>query len=936
MDPKVCDFLHEVDEYFTKGIVNEKKFNKFTECHSYCPYENNLKENKCTNNYERINALGSYLFNKIHEFDKTYSKKYGVSKHIEIFMIWLGSKSFKMDNDYKATLEEYYKNHLENIMVNAIYWKTISKNLYKNATIRKMDELYSLLDNVCKLITEYNKKPTNPNRKSLGNHAVQCRNFYKTIHKSINECKPYLHLLDSVKMMYENFRSQKIDNNYNIPSKDRILLLKSIQPLITFNNENKLFVPVAANFSFDDKECKEAKSNDEKIGKQIALTKSQDFGKSKNPARRAQTRVSENLQRGNPGSLQLKQPFGKSPTAARPQQKPGAKQQQASQSQTQPVAPVKSTDTQKSDPPPVSSHKPGLPPAPPSASSKKDTKLNTPQTGEIHKNGPGGPGDGKGDSNSDPGVKSSGSSGGQGSGAHGSGGTGVRSGDQAGKGDAGNGGNGGDSAQGDQGKSPGGTGSVQGGQAKGPKDISRGNPAPASSGTGTTPSSPPEPKTQEPKTQESKPPESQPKKIESPPQQQSQQQPQPQPQPQQQSDPPTADPSSPQKGTPLPKPQEGGSDSQNAPKTSDNSKENTGGTNDNTGDPSSGNKNLGGGSSDPTSSTSGGSFDWESSIFEFILKGKEYYDKASEFIEKNRQTFEDTKDKIRGAYNDTVENLKSTYNASSDYLNKFISDVTSHLNQFDTPPKSGSSGNNLPQNSDQSQKNGNPPPIPPSKDPQPPSPQITPPAPPSNPMQNPIQDPPKGSLQQNQSPPQPQYITHQNPHFPAQINQPNSQKIGQLIKSLSSDIILKKPWNIFPTTWNGSGDCKPEIKFMNATLVCCTSEQCSLTGIPVILVLIPIILLIAYKYLSFVSSKKSEKKNMKKVINFHDGNRKTKIIISSCDKKKDLKPVINSVSGKKDSLLNIYKLIQADPMPFINLFFLLIFFVYKRKRDTIE
>ncbi|EUD70309.1 hypothetical protein YYG_04627 [Plasmodium vinckei petteri] len=60
---------------------------------------------------------------------------------------------------------------------------------------------------------------------------------------------------------------------------------------------------------------------------------------------------------------------------------------------------------------------------------------------------------------------------------------------------------------------------------------------------------------------------------------------------------------------------------------------------------------------------------------------------------------------------------------------------------------------------------------------------------------------------------------------------------------------------------------------------------------------------------------------MKRVINFHDGNRKTKIIISSYDNKKDLKPVINSVGGKKGPLLNIYKLIRADPMPFINLFF---------------
>ncbi|CAD2102777.1 CIR protein PIR protein [Plasmodium vinckei lentum] len=204
--------------------------------------------------------------------------------------------------------------------------------------------------------------------------------------------------------------------------------------------------------------------------------------------------------------------------------------------------------------------------------------------------------------------------------------------------------------------------------------------------------------------------------------------------------------------------------------------------------------------------------------------------------------------------------------------------------------------------------------------------------PPSTPAPNPSSTTPKDPTQQKQPSPQPQHIIQ----HPTQTNSSNHQTVGQFVKSLSSDLILKKPWNIFPTTWNGSGDCKPEIKFMNTTLVCCTSEQCSLTGISVTLILIPIILLIAYKYLSFGSSKKSEKKNMKRVINFHDGNIKTKIIISSYDKKKKLKPVINSVDGKKGSLLNICKLIRADPMPFINLFFLLIFFVYKRKRDTIE
>ncbi|KEG00192.1 hypothetical protein YYE_04961 [Plasmodium vinckei vinckei] len=360
-----------------------------------------------------------------------------------------------------------------------------------------------------------------------------------------------------------------------------------------------------------------------------------------------------------------------------------------------------------------------------------------------------------------------------------------------------------------------------------------------------------------------------------------------------------------------------------------------------TGGSSSGNGNPGDGSSDPASSTPGGSFDLGSSILKFILNGTDKLNKTSQFIQQNQKMFKDAKDKISSAYNDTVENLKNVYNVSSSHFNNIINNITSHLNQVGTPPKSSGKqsgpgcpidgGNKLNQSPSNSQQN---PPSPPPQQPPPP----TPPQLPSPPIPTPITlpDPLKGSPQQKQPSSQSQTITQHPPQVPVKVNQPNHKTVVQFVKSLSSDLILKKPWNIFPTTWNGSGDCKPEVNFMNTTLVCCTSEQCSLTGITVTLVLIPIILLIAYKYLSFGSSKKSEKKNMKKVINFHDGKRKTKIIISSNDRSKDLKPVINSIGGKKDSLLNIYKIIQADPMPFINLFFLLIFFVYKRKRDTIE
>ncbi|CAD2097219.1 PIR protein CIR protein [Plasmodium vinckei petteri] len=125
-------------------------------------------------------------------------------------------------------------------------------------------------------------------------------------------------------------------------------------------------------------------------------------------------------------------------------------------------------------------------------------------------------------------------------------------------------------------------------------------------------------------------------------------------------------------------------------------------------------------------------------------------------------------------------------------------------------------------------------------------------------------------------------------------------------------------------------------------------------GIPpyvkAIVILIPITLAIMYKCLSFEWKKElKRKKNVKKVINLvdvkktvktvinpTDGKKHMQIIIKSVGMKKIATPVINPICGGKKSLLNIHKLTQANPVPFINLFFLLIFFVYKRKRDTIE
>ncbi|SCL84924.1 CIR protein [Plasmodium chabaudi adami] len=79
-----------------------------------------------------------------------------------------------------------------------------------------------------------------------------------------------------------------------------------------------------------------------------------------------------------------------------------------------------------------------------------------------------------------------------------------------------------------------------------------------------------------------------------------------------------------------------------------------------------------------------------------------------------------------------------------------------------------------------------------------------------------------------------------------------------------------------------------------------------------------------------IPSPNYEKKNIKTIINSDYGEKTTIVIINSYDEKDVTIQSVKSSSPKTTSL-NAYKHIFANPAPFINLFFLLIFFVYKRK-----
>ncbi|CAD2084062.1 PIR protein CIR protein [Plasmodium vinckei lentum] len=302
---------------------------------------------------------------------------------------------------------------------------------------------------------------------------------------------------------------------------------------------------------------------------------------------------------------------------------------------------------------------------------------------------------------------------------------------------------------------------------------------------------------------------------------------------------------------------------------------------------------------------------------------------------------------VKDTYNSTMTNITNAYTTSTNYISGAVSSITNQLSSLgsfsqlsDNQPKLGGSGNSLPTENNPSNTTQIPKPDPnsPSSMPQSPSQSITSPPlqTPSQPQSNLTQDPPQAPLQDPSSPKQ-----HSSTHDSQDTVQNDASNIVQQsdpntvtgVQTMAiTQVTLPNSITDPSSTWNGS-TIGTIVKMSEKSSIWCigSNKKCDILGIGIIGISIFVFLAIMYKYISFGSAKNSKKKkSMKRVIKYGDGTRKTQIIIKSYDRNKHLKPIINSVGRKKDPLLNTYKHMQADPVPFINLFFLLIFFVYKK------
>ncbi|CAD2092374.1 PIR protein CIR protein [Plasmodium vinckei lentum] len=219
---KACKLLREADAYFKNESVDVAKFDSNKDYFKYkCPYDKKNKEYPgCKNNNERINAVGVDLYeNLVKIANKFKGEGDNGNRHIEIFIMWLSDKLYKLEKNKIPTLEESYKNNLEKHTGNYKYWNVLdSKKEYKRANVWYMSEFYSLLNCICNIVIEYNK---NPNSRQIGTISKKCHKKFKNIYNNIKDCYSYFHLLKFLKIIYDNIRNDAIKRDNDLKANIR-------------------------------------------------------------------------------------------------------------------------------------------------------------------------------------------------------------------------------------------------------------------------------------------------------------------------------------------------------------------------------------------------------------------------------------------------------------------------------------------------------------------------------------------------------------------------------------------------------------------------------------------------------------------------------------------------------------------------------------------
>ncbi|SCM17254.1 BIR protein [Plasmodium berghei] len=232
MDEKgMCELFLEADKFFNGKYVILNKINRSSSYKQYCP-----NNRACSSNREGVGALGGHLFTELQNNENKYSEQ---------FMMWLSHKLFNIVKDInngkanKMTLSSAYDEYLKKYMGNFIFWDLLyNQRDLKDANLRYMSELYTLLNYICNTIAYY--KTNKEKHGNLRQNSVNCLNQYRSLYNAFYGNDLYLNLLEKLKKIYDDFRDSAIKNDtdkkYNI--KNHLLELTPINKKYSHSTNN--------------------------------------------------------------------------------------------------------------------------------------------------------------------------------------------------------------------------------------------------------------------------------------------------------------------------------------------------------------------------------------------------------------------------------------------------------------------------------------------------------------------------------------------------------------------------------------------------------------------------------------------------------------------------------------------------------------------------
>ncbi|EUD71231.1 hypothetical protein YYG_03286 [Plasmodium vinckei petteri] len=183
--------------------------------------------NKCDTDYERISAIGGYLFmNLITENNIGLTSDN--DHNSEYFIMWISHILYKIAANHLVSLEKSYESYLDKYVGSIIFWNlSHTKKYLAKANFAIMNMFYLLFKEIYGTIKIYQTEHTLPHE--YINNAIQIYFIYDALSKFVNECDPYLELLENLKKIYESFRKTAIrENRDNESIRNKLIEFPSI------------------------------------------------------------------------------------------------------------------------------------------------------------------------------------------------------------------------------------------------------------------------------------------------------------------------------------------------------------------------------------------------------------------------------------------------------------------------------------------------------------------------------------------------------------------------------------------------------------------------------------------------------------------------------------------------------------------------------------